>query len=1705
MDDEHNPTYTVVTDDEDGTVKASKTFTIKPISITTLEWKPNGGTYSDIDNKYVYTYDGSYHAPTATATTANVVLKDDTVNVIVTVRYKKATTNSDELESDEFESVKDAGDYIATATSDNNNYEISEGSKSVEFTIEKRNIVLTTGLGNSQGNYSATYSGNAITPLSMSTGNDVGLLAQHNDLLTVKLYRLEENSTKTPTALLNWSNGTLSGISVTDAGLYRVTFVWANSNELNNYTIQLPGEASASTISTTATKDFEFNISPCTVYAYATSTYGNVAPDTVAYYTSANKNQTLSPTLSAMLGWNDLSGLNVTAVGYNAAGYVMAKQGYSISNFNVQGTITVNPKPINITFTDNYNNDNITTPTVNYNENEILSRDIFIIYVKTYNKTDKTVTIAISPNYAPVGGEYKGEETVNHVTLTGTVNNVTLYNYTVKYSPTASTISLKQSVVGIDYDSTSPGFNVVNTIVSNLNVSNDFALLDYFTVEVTDGNDTYSSIAKTTVITIGSTYKVTLSLKDTTTTYRLPNNVYALSFYIKYKTVKIGSTYYTIEDAIKNASGNISLIGIDSSTGLATKFANLSNEDYEILGYNKILPATIDGETQNVSTYTIAKGRKLYLPYKANVTDDWANGGSGNNVGSALYIHSGILLKVGNNENNNSSSGILTVAANYANNAYTALHAVVMNDGYIVADCSSTIYSYGYIKGLGKLIVTGNSTVYEAMSIYDWPGGTNAMSIYGKSCLPITKFGIHNVSCQAKIYAGSLYKAKTNIYASSSNHGAEAAIIGSSASSGMFILKSGYIIKEAYYSGAGTILTSVNGINSTQGVRDKLTLCGEIEDNGLSMNISGIVNISTNTNIYIPLYYMDLIVENEANCTLKKSSYLFRNGSTLTIKQGGTVTVNSGAKMLFVSSDTTNNSHIEVNGSLYILGSTSGVVGRIISNNTGSTVQISSSSTCSITNAIIYESYSNYNVTYKTFTETSKGVNPDDNPETAFVAGNTYKTYERDGKYYWYQVGQSNIKSITVNAYDQNGNTITTIGQTVYLISGSTITKNSLTVTGYEIEEIYTACDDNGELSGKITSMVVTDSFDLYVVYKPITYSITYESIGLSVDDINNLSDNPTSYNVTSGDITLSNPTTDKNGYTFKGWRDAATYQSVTEIDTSSARDITLYATWDFGITLNFEIANNDTGDLPNNEVTIPLSKLLYYNGGNAFNDATNGWAVDWEYQNYKKSLEDIAYGILSGTETESSYSITLYRNQCITFYEVNDDGTMEQVKQLDQITSSTPFPNTTDTGYIMIWFTTDECNSATYYLGGNQYNIQEGTYAFYGRKYYVVTVDDTSYNGDCTNLYIDVTLLSDWTCKTQVKNVIIGANAGLSNLSVNSSKSAITAGYYCYSYSESGTCSTTYTIKYYMYGYDETTYTGAFNNMDLNTLIINKELSDIPARLFSGSTFNTFVYIDSELNGNITYNEVSKEVLNYPGTPEVLAVSSLTGATLKGYLDNVNNMLTEWKNWAGTNSVPGTNSYYRIFGNKERTGLFRYDTENIKTADPMSKAPSQYSEKTQYTSTTITITKNNYDTNKTAFTSKVSVAGLVALANGGNNGGTGSGISGGNSGNGANGGFRNGFMIVLGGAFIIGAIAAYLHIKKLRGKKLTQKLFPESSAAENGAKSGAHGMTRHTSGHAALGAISIVLCVAIALYGIVAKPSASEAATMETHITEVL
>ena len=615
------------------------------------------------------------------------------------------------------------------------------------------------------------------------------------------------------------------------------------------------------------------------------------------------------------------------------------------------------------------------------------------------------------------------------------------------------------------------------------------------------GEHGYYKVTLGNTFTVGSTYKVTAKLNSDNYAFAVGGN----TIIVKYKTAKIGNAYYTIEDALsESASGDITLAGNSSGSAsyIITSFTMLSNT---------MLPNYNDSKS-----YTLS-GRKLIVPYNANGAErnTFTDSGSFGNVYSALIIPNGVSLNLEKKETNNAT---LTVAAyvGFNQNISTTLvkeHGVLMNNGNLIVQSGCTINAHGYIKGTGLIELKNGATAVDALSIYDWPGGTAASEFY-KDAFPTNAYTIHNISCKTKIYGGAMYKAKVFVYLKKGiaiELDEEITVIGNSDKHGMFYTNSTdedtYVLKS---------VKAVNDINSNIGSRnqesgasaknnrDLIAVFGNYFDD--SVNISKnfviiMISLKTSTSVPLPIGYMDVTVS-KGTLSLSASDYMILPGATIKVEKGANLVVGNKVDITAVPYNTVSAYGGDRNYTAFSTWNKTKINGRLIINGTLTCVSganIGGLVECETDGATVI--LKNTTATYKTMYSTNKPYYAsgtlsakgyvlsaaDSSIERDLAAGTYYSIQLSDGTFAWYST------SANIEFDSRGGSAVSSLTRTVgnggYTISASDVASNP-TKNYYDFRGWYIDSECTTEAKGQ----TIFCSTTLYAKWDPNTYTITFEA-----------------------------------------------------------------------------------------------------------------------------------------------------------------------------------------------------------------------------------------------------------------------------------------------------------------------------------------------------------------------------------------------------------------------------------------------------------------------------------------------------------------------------------------------------------------------------------------------------------------------------------
>lgn len=499
-------------------------------------------------------------------------------------------------------------------------------------------------------------------------------------------------------------------------------------------------------------------------------------------------------------------------------------------------------------------------------------------------------------NAGPYYITIKLNDTSNYAWEDGTTSDISvtfkIAQLTIKFS----------GIIEVDYNAS--GFSLTETLLKPYLVASDGTkFADYFSgcasghpttvfasaTTASDGNGNSVSLGGTAKI--GSTYKVTATA---TSNYAFASG--GNTTYLKYKTAKIGSTYYTIEDAI-NDSSSTAIILAGGSPYVETWF---TGTDY-----------------YGTKSFTLSN-KDLILPYADGVTDstDDNSASDGGNVYSVLHIPQNVTLNITNGKTLNITALVAHISGGKNVGAVNGSRSVVMNDGNIVAD-GANIKACGFLKGTGLVELKNSSTATDLFRIYDYAGGSIVYPITKTSCgFPVLAYSMHNISCKTKINYGCAYNGNCRIYVSSLNQWTDTqtiTIIGNSGKSLFEITNSGgYVIKYAQKaatwsdgSANAKTLNEITGSNQIKGQKDVIEIHGNVKDNSISITVKLIVSatVSTNTDRSLSIPYMDVRVCNGATLTLSSASYKFMPGSSLTVEDGGALVTGNDTQLVFYTEE----------------------------------------------------------------------------------------------------------------------------------------------------------------------------------------------------------------------------------------------------------------------------------------------------------------------------------------------------------------------------------------------------------------------------------------------------------------------------------------------------------------------------------------------------------------------------------------------------------------------------------------------------------------------------------------------------------------------------------------------------------------------------------------------------------------------------------
>lgn len=648
-------------------------------------------------------------------------------------------------------------------------------------------------------------------------------------------------------------------------------------------------------------------------------------------------------TVTGLVDGETLSGeADYSGAGTDAGDYVISVSGLTASNnYNVSfvpGKLTIDKKPAttvtwNIAESYVYSPAGQTLPTATYDDKEAILKFTkdgiecefkdageYTVTVKddknydlTGSETTKTIVInkaryttapelSLTDTYAPdktledyalsEGFAWADADEVPVCTKTeyAAKYNMDPANYedfatTVTLTLEKATVTLAQNLFEFNYDGASHEIGIGTTV-------------RYNNIEVTEP---YTLTFEKKEFSAAGTHRTLVTMEADN--YDLPENTYV---YVKVKGVKVGSTYYTIEDALAVASGQTTIFVLNDTAFATQKIAGVLYNDVKFntvkTGVTLLLPFN-----ENDTVGHIGAGDEESDDYKATA----ALTGTAK-LYKTLVIPEGIEVIVKGKLIVGAQTG--KIDAGQKQNAVSGNYCEINLGGTITLIDDATLEVYGYIKGNGE-IIANDSTVIENLYLSGWMGGTQSavryigtqdispfdlmkektMPIENPKMFPFSQYELRSIQSRVIINKGSKLQGYTKIATSK----LEKEILKIKITIPAQINEATLTFVSSDASNAANGLFRLVGnnskiIKSMNGDRVKFDLFGDIKDGYTAVSVKVVkatVEMSSKE-VFFPIDgRTDITLKNGATFT---QSYMFKAlpGATITVESGSVYNVN---------------------------------------------------------------------------------------------------------------------------------------------------------------------------------------------------------------------------------------------------------------------------------------------------------------------------------------------------------------------------------------------------------------------------------------------------------------------------------------------------------------------------------------------------------------------------------------------------------------------------------------------------------------------------------------------------------------------------------------------------------------------------------------------------------------------------------------------
>lgn len=423
-------------------------------------------------------------------------------------------------------------------------------------------------------------------------------------------------------------------------------------------------------------------------------------------------------------------------------------------------------------------------------------------------------------------------------------------------------VALKDGVVGFDYDGTS---HEIKAVVTYNGVALDTSLYSL----------TYDGKTSKTYTDAG-THRTLVTMQADN--YDLPKNTYV---YVKVKGVKVGNTYYTIEDALFNSKSGDTVEFISAAKEVSFAPLDIATAIYADNAYRTVKAGvTLKLASDEDSSAKIGK------PTYGNGVGNYVDTDSSKikyklilNESTVLEVYGNILIQ-----------GLLGVNGPGLSGHTSGNHSQIINNGTINLNSGANLDLRGYIKGAGTIEARSGAIVYSPFVVYDYRGGTNTKTVYEKAKIaPFRIYEMPNIQCNYSILYGAEHKGYLDLYASDKHRSAVATIFGNG--SAMMIMEDSTAHITTTYERTDNLIGETT-----------LTMTGKVKMGVLKIKVTTTVTVAMNEVRFPMPWNFTINVGDGLNPTTftLPDDYKMMTGATVNVKKSATVNL-TGTLLIYKS------------------------------------------------------------------------------------------------------------------------------------------------------------------------------------------------------------------------------------------------------------------------------------------------------------------------------------------------------------------------------------------------------------------------------------------------------------------------------------------------------------------------------------------------------------------------------------------------------------------------------------------------------------------------------------------------------------------------------------------------------------------------------------------------------------------------------------